>query len=130
MQLDYVLVVNGPIYGQQSALTAYRFALALLEKGHRLSRVFFYQAGVTNANALVVPASDEFDLHQAWQTLASQHQIALETCVSASLRRGVVGDDEASVHQLASKNLGQGFSQAGLGSLAESLLTADRVIQF
>ncbi|MDF2185088.1 sulfurtransferase complex subunit TusD [Grimontia hollisae] len=130
MSLTYVLVVNGPVYGRQSSRTAYRFARALIGKGHTLTRVFFYQDGVSNASSLTVPANDEFDLVAAWQSLAHEHGVELETCVAAALRRGLVSEDEASQHGLPSSNMAEGFSQAGLGALSEALLTADRVIQF
>ena len=128
--LTYTLLVNGPIYGSQSAKNAYQFALALIERGHQLKSVFFYQDGVSNGSALTVPANDEFDLAEAWQKLASQHEVRLETCVAAALRRGVVSEDEANQHQLENHNLADGFEQAGLGSLAEAMLTQDRVVQF
>ncbi|MDO6545436.1 sulfurtransferase complex subunit TusD [Photobacterium sanguinicancri] len=130
MTLNYVLVVDGPAYGSQAARSAYQFALALLEAGHQLSRIFFYQDGVYNGSVLTAPASDEFDLVSAWQALAKQHNIELQTCVAAALRRGIVGEQEATLNALPSQNLAEGFEQAGLGGLAESLLTADRVIQF
>lgn len=129
-KLNYTLVVNGPVYGKQSAFSAYLFAKALIEKGHTLESVFFYQEGVTNGTALSVPANDEFDLVKAWQDLARQHQVRLETCVAAALRRGVVSQAEAIQHNLEQCNLASGFSQAGLGSLAEAMLTQDRVVQF
>ncbi|MFV0449521.1 MAG: sulfurtransferase complex subunit TusD [Vibrio sp.] len=128
--LTYSLVVNGSVYGTQSARNAYLFAQALIEKGHQLKSVFFYQDGVFNASKLTVPANDEFDLVKAWQSLAIQHQVRLETCVAAALRRGVVGQDEASQHQLPVDNLAEHFEQSGLGSLAEALLSQDRVVQF
>jgi len=128
--LTYTLVVNGPVYGSQSARSAYQFANALIAKGHSLVSVFFYQDGVTNGSGLTVPANDEFDLVKAWQTLATEHDVRLETCVAAALRRGVVSQDEASQHGLAQSNLAEGFHQAGLGSLAEAMLVQDRVVQF
>lgn len=128
--LTYSLVVNGSVYGSQSARSAYQFAKAVIEQGHTLVSVFFYQDGVTNGTALSVPANDEFDLSKAWQELALQHQVRLETCVAAALRRGIVSEDEASQHGLAQSNLADGFTQAGLGSLAEAMLSQDRVVQF
>lgn len=92
--------------------------------------VFFYQDGVSNGTQLSVPANDEFDLAKAWQQLAKQHHVRLETCVAAALRRGIVSADEAKQHGLAQHNLAHGFEQAGLGSLAEAMLTQDRVVQF
>jgi tRNA 2-thiouridine synthesizing protein D len=130
MTLNYVLVVNGPVYGTQAARSAYQFALALLAQGHQLSRIFFYQEGVQNGSALTVPASDEFDLVAAWQQLAIMHSIELQTCVAAALRRGIVGKQEAAQNRLSADNLATGFEQAGLGGLAEAMLTADRVVQF
>lgn len=128
--LTYTLVVNGSVYGSQSARNAHLFACALIAKGHTLVSVFFYQEGVTNGNALTVPANDEFDLVKAWQELALQHNVRLETCVAAALRRGIVSQDEANQHGLAQSNLAPGFQQAGLGSLAEAMLVQDRVVQF
>ncbi|OAJ93561.1 sulfurtransferase complex subunit TusD [Vibrio bivalvicida] len=128
--LTYTLVVNGPVYGSQSAKSAYKFAKAVITKGHSLVSVFFYQDGVTNGSDLTVPANDEFDLVRAWQTLANEHNVRLETCVAAALRRGIVSQDEANQHGLAQCNLAEGFHQAGLGSLAEAMLVQDRVVQF
>ncbi|MGD8119224.1 MULTISPECIES: sulfurtransferase complex subunit TusD [unclassified Vibrio] len=129
-RLTYTLVVNGSVYGSQSARSAYQFAQAVIEQGHTLVSVFFYQDGVNNGSALTVPANDEFDLVKAWQSLANQHSVRLETCVAAALRRGVVSQDEANQHGLSQSNLAQGFQQAGLGSLAEAMLVQDRVVQF
>lgn len=128
--LSYTLVVNGSVYGSQSAKNAYQFANALIAKGHSLVSVFFYQDGVTNGNGLTVPANDEFDLVKAWQSLAEKHNVRLETCVAAALRRGVISENEAKQHGLAQHNLAAGFCQVGLGSLSEAMLTQDRVVQF
>lgn len=130
MTLNYVVVVDGPAYGSQAARSAYQFAQAVVAQGNQLSRVFFYQDGVHNGSSLSVPASDEFDLVAAWQALANEHKVELQTCVAAALRRGIIGQQEAELNGLASANLADGFEQAGLGGLAEALLTADRVIQF
>nr|WP_279290206.1 sulfurtransferase complex subunit TusD [Vibrio parahaemolyticus] len=124
------MVVNGSVYGSQSARSAYQFAQAIIEQGHTLVSVFFYQDGVTNGTALSVPANDEFDLTKAWQGLAKEHDVRLETCVAAALRRGIISEDEATQHGLTQNNLAEGFVQAGLGSLAEAMLTQDRVVQF
>ncbi len=50
--------------------------------------------------------------------------------VAAALRRGIISEDEATQHGLTQNNLAEGFVQAGLGSLAEAMLTQDRVVQF
>lgn len=128
--LSYALLVTGAAYGTQSARMAYQFAQQVIAKGHSIRRIFFYHDGVLNGSSLTLPANDEFDLLQAWQQLSKTHNIQLETCVSAALRRGVVSDSEAQQHQLTMANLADGFTQTGLGALAEALLTEDRVVQF
>ncbi|MFP9229076.1 sulfurtransferase complex subunit TusD [Pectobacterium cacticida] len=128
--LTYCLLVTGPAYGTQQASSALQFAQALLSEGHQLKSVFFYREGVLNANQLTSPATDEFDLVRAWQQLAEMHQVALNVCVAAALRRGVTDAQQAVQLNLACANLQPGFVLSGLGELAQSVLTCDRVIQF
>ncbi|MDY4349464.1 sulfurtransferase complex subunit TusD [Pectobacterium brasiliense] len=128
--LSYCLLVTGPAYGTQQASSALQFAQALLVEGHRLKSVFFYREGVLNANQLTSPANDEFDLVRAWQQLGGTHQVALNVCVAAALRRGVTDAQQATQLNLAGANLQPGFALSGLGELAQSVLTCDRVIQF
>nr|WP_086940693.1 sulfurtransferase complex subunit TusD [Thaumasiovibrio occultus] len=130
MSLTYALVVNGPAYGTQAARTALCFAHQLLSQGHSLKRVFFYQDGVHNANRLVAPANDEFDLLAAWQQLSDAHGVELHTCVAAALRRGVLSAVEAAQEGIDGENLAASFEQTGLGGLSEALLTFDCVVQF
>ncbi|MBL0868751.1 sulfurtransferase complex subunit TusD [Pectobacterium carotovorum] len=128
--LSYCLLVTGPAYGTQQASSALQFAQALLAEGHRLKSVFFYREGVLNANQLTSPANDEFDLVRAWQQLGETHQVALNVCVAAALRRGVTDAQQATQLNLVGANLQPGFVLSGLGELAQSVLTCDRVIQF
>ncbi|GKV91833.1 sulfurtransferase complex subunit TusD [Pectobacterium carotovorum] len=128
--LNYCLLVTGPAYGTQQASSALQFAQALLAEGHRLKSVFFYREGVLNANQLTSPANDEFDLVRAWQQLGETHQVALNVCVAAALRRGVTDAQQATQLNLVGANLQPGFVLSGLGELAQSVLTCDRVIQF
>ena len=128
--MRYALLVTGPAYGTQQASSALQFARALLEEGHELISIFFYREGVYNANQLTAPASDEFDLVRAWQSLHQQYHVALHICVAAALRRGVTDEAEARRLGLAGFNLQPGFSLSGLGALAEAALTCDRMVQF
>ena len=128
--MRFAIMVTGPAYGTQQASSALQFAHALLEEGHELSRVFFYQEGVYNANLLTSPASDEFDLVRGWQQINQQFGVELNICVAAALRRGVVDETEAKRLGLTSSNLQSGFNLSGLGSLAEASLTCDRVVHF
>lgn len=124
--MRYVLAVKQPVYGAQGAFLAYQFAQALLDKGHQIDQIFFFQAGVTNGNAFVHPANDEFDLLSAWQTLRRERGIPLHLCIAAAQRRGVV--DGATARSAQQHNLAEGFVLAGLGEFTQAVLQADRVI--
>lgn len=128
--MRFAIVVTGPAYGTQQASSALQFALAVLNEGHELSSVFFYQDGVYNANMLTSPASDEFDVVRAWQHLNQTQGVTLNICVAAALRRGIVDETESARLGLAAANLQPGFILSGLGALAEASLTCDRVVQF
>ncbi|QQN34336.1 sulfurtransferase complex subunit TusD [Rahnella aceris] len=130
MKLRYCLLVTGPAYGTQQASAAYQFALALIASGHHLDSVFFYREGVLNGNLLSAPASDEFDLVRSWQRMAADYQVALNVCVAAALRRGVIDETEAHNQGHGQTNLQPGFTLTGLGSLAEASLICDRLVQF
>ena len=128
--LRFALLVTGPSYGTQAAADAYRFALAVIERGHVLSQVFFYQEGVHNANSLVAPANDETNLQQAWVALATAQGLRLDVCVAAALRRGICDKESGEQAGFNHWNLSEPFYLSGLGQLAEAALTADRVVQF
>ncbi len=128
--MRFALMVTGPAYGTQQASSALQFAKAAMAEGHEIACVFFYREGVYNANQLTSPASDEFDLVRAWQSLHDQNGVALHICVAAALRRGVTDETEARQLGLPTFNLQPGFSLSGLGSLAEAALTCDRMVQF
>lgn len=117
--MNYVLAIRSTVYGTQGAFLAYRFAEAVLAKGHIVTQVFFFQDGVTNGNSLVDCPSDEFDLVENWKKLAQLHRLPLHLCISAAARRGVV-----------EKNLAEGFVLAGLGEFSKAVLEADRLITF
>lgn len=123
--MNYVLAVKSPIYGKQGAYLAYQFAQALIEKGHCIRQIFFFQEGVSNGNGFVYPAHDEVNLQQNWQNFSQQYQIPLHLCVAASQRRGVVDKTTAKNDE---HNLAEGFVIAGLGGFMAAVLKADRVI--
>ena len=127
---QFALAVFAAPYSSQASVTAYRFALALLEQGHSIIRVFFYQDGVHNASNLASPPQDEFDLSKAWQELAQQHQIDMVVCIAAALRRGIINQEEASRYEKPASNLDSTYSLSGLGQLVEAAVSADRLICF
>jgi len=123
--MDYVLVVKQSVYGSQGAFLAYQLAQELVQK-HRICQIFFYQEGISNGNALVYPANDEFNLVNAWQDFAHRHNVPLHLCVAAAQRRGVV--DYLTAREPEQTNLATGFIWAGLGEFSKAMLEADRVI--
>lgn len=113
-----ILVNEGP-YTHQASDSAYLFAQAAIEKGHKIQRVFFYHDGVYNASRLSEPPQDDRHITNRWQKLASEHHINLVVCVAAALRRGVKNE-----------NLQEGFHISGLGQLVELGILADRLVVF
>lgn len=113
-----IMVNEGP-YQHEASDSAYLFAKAALEKGHKIHRVFFYHDGVNNANKLTEPPQDDRHIVNRWSELAKEHGIDLVVCVAAALRRGV--KDEL---------LAPGFRISGLGQLVESGIQSDRLVVF
>lgn len=126
--LNYVLVINSDITSQGS-YSGYQFACELLNQGHHISQVFFYQ-GISNTNGLTSIASDETNVLALWQSLNKAHQVPLISCISASLRRGVCDAQVADEQKLASHNLAEGFELGGLGEFVTTSANADRLVQF
>ncbi|QHB17050.1 MULTISPECIES: sulfurtransferase complex subunit TusD [Mannheimia] len=125
--MEYVLAVKSPVYGSQGAFLAYQVAEELLQAKHIIRQVFFFQEGVSNANALVNPASDEINLVLKWKKLAELHRLQLHLCIAAAQRRGVVDEQTTAI---STTNLAQGFTLAGLGEFSQAVLKADRVLTF
>ena len=113
-----ILINEGP-FTHQASDSAYRFAVAAIEKGHEITRVFFYNDGVNNASKLSEPQADDRNLVKLWSAIGEEHGIDLVVCVAAAMRRGI--KDE---------NLADNFRISGLGQLIESGITNDRHIVF
>ncbi|MDX2419271.1 MAG: sulfurtransferase complex subunit TusD [Xanthomonadales bacterium] len=113
-----ILVNEGP-FTHQASDSAYRFAAAAIEKGHEVSRVFFYNDGVFNANKLSEPQTDDRNLVALWADLAKANGIDLVVCIAAALRRGI-----------KEEVLQDGFRISGLGQLVEAGIQNDRLVVF
>lgn len=113
-----ILVNEGP-YTHQASDSAYLFAKAAIEKGHEVSRIFFYHDGVNNSSSLTEPPQDDRNIVNRWSAMAEEHKVDLVVCVAAALRRGI--KDE---------NLATGFRISGLGQLVEAGIQCDRLITF
>jgi tRNA 2-thiouridine synthesizing protein D len=126
----FSLAVYSAPYSTQANYSAYQFAVAALNQGHTVHRVFFYQDGVHSATNLAAPPQDEFNLPHAWQLLAKTHNLDLVVCIAAALRRGILDDGEAKRYNKPTHNLAQEFSISGLGQLVEAAVVSDRLISF
>lgn len=118
-RMKFGLMINEGPYNHQASDTAYQFAKAVLEKGHQIHRVFFYNDGVNNATKLTEPPQDDRHIVNRWSKLAEEHGLDLVVCVAAGLRRGLVEEV-----------LAPGFRISGLGQLVESGIQADRLVVF
>ncbi|MDP8100203.1 sulfurtransferase complex subunit TusD [Phocoenobacter atlanticus] len=126
--MRYVVAVKSPVYGSQGSALAYQFIKTLLENNYSISQIFFFQEGVSNANRLVNPATDEINLVEKWQYLATSYRLSLHLCIAAAQRRGVVDETTTPLH--TQTNLAEGFVLAGLGEFSQAVLTADRLVTF
>lgn len=126
----FSLAIYAAPYSFQSSDSAYRFALALLESGHSLYRVFFYHDAVHTASSLVTPPQDETHYTQAWQALAQKHNIDLVVCIAAALKRGLLNQQEAVRYEKSAANIAGSFEISGLGQLVDAAVMSDRLITF
>jgi tRNA 2-thiouridine synthesizing protein D len=124
-----ILINEGP-YQHQASDSAYQFAKASIEKGHKIFRVFFYHDGVNNATRLTAPPQDDRNVTQRWTELAQEHDVDLVVCIAAALRRGILDENESKRQKKGNFNLADGFRISGLGQLIEAGIQCDRVVVF
>jgi tRNA 2-thiouridine synthesizing protein D len=116
--------------GTSAARRALRFSQALLDSGHEIIRLFFYQDGVYNAcNAIVVP-QDEVDISRQWQDFIQANQLDAVVCIAAALRRGMLNQHEADRYERPNASVGAPWELSGLGQLHDAIQSADRLICF
>jgi tRNA 2-thiouridine synthesizing protein D len=113
-----------------SSRRALRFAEAVLDGGHEIVRLFFYQDGVHNASGNVVVTQDEPDLPAQWRQFIEARKLDAIICIAAALRRGVLNEEEAQRYQRPAANVGVAWELSGLGQLHEAAQLADRLVCF
>ncbi|MDQ7730186.1 sulfurtransferase complex subunit TusD [Halomonas sp. SpR8] len=128
--MQYGLLVMGAPYSSPAPHSALRFAHAIITRGHQLAGVFFYHDGVHNASSLMAPPQDELNLREAWLELHQYHDVALDVCIAAALRRGLMSESEALRHGKQAFNIVSPFELTGLGQLLELQHRSDRFITF
>ncbi|MGD2117748.1 MAG: sulfurtransferase complex subunit TusD [Chromatiales bacterium] len=128
--MKYAIQVNEGPYQHQASDSAYLFTKAALEKGHEVSRVFFYHDGVNNSTRITTPPQDDRNIVNRWAELAEAHKLDMVVCVAAAQRRGIVDDGEAERNGKDATNLHPAFRISGLGQLIEAAIEADRLMVF
>jgi tRNA 2-thiouridine synthesizing protein D len=142
--MKFAIQINEGPYQHQASDSAYFFAKAALEKGHEITRVFFYHDGVNNSTRLTTPPQDDRHIVNRWAELAEQYKIESATtedgkevmqtelvvCVAAAQRRGIVDEGEAQRNGKDATNIHPKFRISGLGQLVEAAIQSDRLVVF
>ncbi|MFT7289210.1 MAG: tRNA 2-thiouridine synthesizing protein D [Halieaceae bacterium] len=119
--MRYTLLILSPPDAGASARHAVEFAGALIDAGHEILCVFFYDAGVLTAAKSASPAQDESDLRARWQSLAQSAEVPLFVCVASAARFGISEDETTRL---------PAFAVGGLGELIEAGTRSDRLMTF
>lgn len=117
----FTLLIDSPPDAINAHANAIEFAKAALGADHQINTVFFFQQGVTVANAHVDWPTDEWCPADGWLSLAQTHSLELVLCSAAAQRRGI--EDEVGT-------LREGFRIGGLGELVMASTQCDRMMQF
>ncbi|CUR53329.1 sulfurtransferase complex subunit TusD [Buchnera aphidicola] len=128
--MKYILTVSGPPYGTQNSNSALLFARALILKKHQLKSIFFYSLGVYNANSMIYPSQDEFNIIKSFIKLSFLHQIKLYICMNSAYQKGILSKEMALKLGFLDGNLSKNFQLTGLSTLAVQIYKCDRFIQF
>ena len=118
---SFLILVTASPQNSQAHLTALKFAQQLISNNIPIKSIFFYQDAVSVALNSQLPPSDEPQLTERWQAFANKNKVELQTCVAASLRRGVIGQEEAKEHDFPYSNTADSFSMVGLGQIAAAI---------
>lgn len=124
-----LLVMSSPASGH-GARTAAAFARAVVDRGHKINRVFFLDEGTTTGSGVAVFPQDEADRLQPWLDLAGQHGVELVLCISSALKRGMLDTTEADRYEKAAATAHPAFVISGLGQMIDATAGADRLVTF
>ncbi len=127
--MKFSLLVIGDPVATPACRLALRFARAALAEGHDIYRVFFFSDAARIASRCLQTDLELAGTSRAWEEFADSTGAELLTCVSSAYRRGILDEQEAAAQQVPA-TLAPSFEIAGLGQLAEAVLTSDRVMTF
>ncbi|QJC32582.1 sulfurtransferase complex subunit TusD [Enterobacteriaceae endosymbiont of Donacia dentata] len=130
----FIILVTGAPFNTQNSYSAYLFVNAVIKKKNFVQSVFFYRDGVCNANKNVKFNEDEFNLIYSWEKLSRKYHINLYICITSAQKRGLIKDNYDQVkilnYQSDDNIINNRFKITTLGTLAKSILTCDRLVQF
>ena len=87
--MQFVILVNAAPFSEQSGHTAYAYCNALLDKGHQLIQLFFFQNGCYHALMTHQTKQSVNEQPIAWQRLSRNQTVPLKFCTTAAARRGI-----------------------------------------
>lgn len=127
--MKFAIALYSPAHAPSSR-RALLFAQEVLEQGHEILRLFFYQDGVHSASSNVVTPQDEVDIPAQWRDFVTSNQLDAVVCIAAALRRGVLNEEESERYSRPAANLTAPWDLSGLGQLHDAVQSADRLICF
>jgi len=114
--MKFLLQITSSPFHSQGSITAYHFAKAVIEKGHRISHVFMFMDGVYHILQSKDFPTDELDICKRWRDLAKEHHIELSACINSVTKRGIENSSD--------------FAITSYSAFVNAALEADRVLQF
>ncbi|VFP83833.1 sulfurtransferase complex subunit TusD [Buchnera aphidicola] len=128
--MRYIVFVTGLPYGTQNAITAFLFIKSIILSNFYIKKVFFYASGVYNANCMIYPPENEFNILNGWINLKKKYNIPLCVCPSSSYRRGILLHKSINKIKKIKSNFSSSFQWMTLSELSYSIHDSDRIIQF
>jgi tRNA 2-thiouridine synthesizing protein D len=116
----FLIFVTGSPFDTLNGHTALSFCEAATSLGHRVDQVFFYQQGVQQGNTDVQSGAGEKRLLEQWIAFSEQTKTPLNICVTASIKRGLISEEDAKELHLNS-NLHKAFNAVGMAEYFAAL---------
>lgn len=129
-KLHYTIILTHSPNQLESNLSAQKLVAEIINQGDIIDRIFFYQDACYIGLVTQVPGQGLQASFNGWVELHKNHNIALQSCIANSLRRGIVDESEAQRYSAnnSQPNLHPDFQLVGLGELAEACHSSDRII--
>jgi tRNA 2-thiouridine synthesizing protein D len=130
MTQSIAIMILGSATGNNSSHTALHFSEAVLAKGYRIERLFFYHEAAVIGSDLSISAQDEQNLPSDWQALISEYQLDAVVCIASGLKRGIINASEAKRYNKSQHSLHHALELSGLGQWIDAVNHADKYIVF